>query len=148
MIVRRLGSLGLTEARGALALFAEVFGDSKSYQSAPPGDAYLARLLSDDRFILLIAEIDDETVGALAAYELVKFEQERSEIYIYDLGVVDEHRRKGVATALIEALKPIAQDCGAWVIYVQADPGDDPALALYRKLGTEESVFHYDITVD
>ena len=41
-------------------------------------------------------------VGALAAYELLKFEAERSEIYIYDLAVLEEFRRRGIATALIE----------------------------------------------
>jgi len=41
----------------------------------------------------------------LAAYELRKFEQERSEVYIYDLAVASAHRREGIATALIERLK-------------------------------------------
>jgi aminoglycoside 3-N-acetyltransferase I len=50
-------------------------------------------------------------VCGLAAYELKKFEQERSEIYIYDLAVASEHRREGIATALIEKLKEIASLC-------------------------------------
>jgi aminoglycoside 3-N-acetyltransferase I len=52
-------------------------------------------------------------VGGLAAYELKKFEQERSEIYIYDLAVREEHRRQGIATALIGELKAIARRRGA-----------------------------------
>ena len=35
----------------------------------------------------------NEAVGGLAAYELDKFEQDRREIYIYDLAVVESHRR-------------------------------------------------------
>lgn len=54
--------------------------------------------------------------------------------------------RHGVATALIDALKPIALDRGAWVIFVQADPPDGPAVALYDKLGTREEVLHFDIS--
>jgi aminoglycoside 3-N-acetyltransferase I len=84
-------------------------------------------------------------VGALAGYELVKFEAERSEIYIYDLAVREQIRRRGVATGLIEQLKSIARDKGAWVIFVQADPPDEPAVELYRKLGVEERVLHFDI---
>ena len=87
-------------------------------------------------------------MGGLAAYELHKFEQERSEIYIYDLAVSAEHRRKGIATALIEALKNIATERGAYVIFVQADHGDEPAIELYTKLGTREDVLHFDITVN
>ena len=89
-----------------------------------------------------------EVVGGLAAYELMKFEQERSEIYIYDLAVAEAHRRQGVATALIEHLRKIAQERGAWVIYVQADLVDEPAVALYTKLGVREDVLHFDIAVN
>ena len=76
---------------------------------------------------------------------LDKLEQRRSEIYIYDLAVAEAHRRQGIATALIEELKDIASRIGAWVIYVQADYGDEPAVALYEKLGTREDVMHFDI---
>jgi aminoglycoside 3-N-acetyltransferase I len=86
--------------------------------------------------------------GALAGYELVKFEAERSEIYIYDLAVREEYRRTGVATALIEAVKPIAREKGAWMIFVQADPPDRPAVALYDGLGMREAVLHFDIPVE
>ena len=49
-----------------------------------------------------------EVIGDLAAYELKKFEQERSELYIYDLAVAAPHRRYGVTTARISRLKLIA----------------------------------------
>ena len=78
----------------------------------------------------------------------MKFEQKRSEVYIYDLAVLESHRRQGVATALIEYLKPLARNRGAWVIFVQADHGDDPAISLYTKLGVREDVLHFDIGVD
>jgi len=76
---------------------------------------------------------------------LPKFEQPRKEIYIYDLAVAEAHRRRGIATAMIEELRRIAAAIGAWVIFVQADYGDDPAVALYTKLGTREDVMHFDI---
>ena len=145
--VRRLGAGEVAAMRAANALFAAVFDDPASYASRPPGDAYLADLLADPRFIALVAAQGERIVGALAAYELRKFEQERSEIYIYDLAVSADWRRRGVATALIEALRPIAVAAGAWVIYVQADPGDDPAIALYTKIGAREDVLHFDIAV-
>lgn len=132
--------------QSANQLFADVFGD-EGYQGQPAGPDHLRKLLADDKFIALTAEIDGELAGALAAYELVKFEAERSEIYIYDLAVSDRFRRRGVATALIEAVKSIARDTGAWVIFVQADPPDEPAVALYEKLGTREQVLHFDISV-
>ncbi|MCL6697242.1 GNAT family N-acetyltransferase [Sphingomonas sp. NSE70-1] len=145
-IIRRLGRADVALMQAANRLFAEVFGE-EGYHGPPAGPAHLEKLLSDDKFIALAAYVDGEMVGALAAYELVKFEAERSEIYIYDLAVIERFRRQGVATALIEALKPIALGRGAWVIFVQADPPDEPAVALYDKLGTREEVLHFDFSV-
>ena len=47
-----------------------------------------------------------------------------------------------------QRLRAIAADIGAWVVYVQADYGDEAALALYQKLGAREEVLHFDIPVD
>ncbi len=115
--------------------------------AAPPRLAYFERLLAREGFIALAAFRGEGIIGGLVAYELEKFEQERSEIYIYDLAVDEAQRRQGVATALIAKLQQIAAARGAWVIYVQADYGDDPAIALYTKLGTREDVMHFDIAV-
>jgi aminoglycoside 3-N-acetyltransferase I len=145
--VERLGPRNVAEMQSVNGLFNEVFGDD-AYQGPPPGEAHLSALLADEKFIALAASIDGRMVGALAGYELVKFEAERSEIYIYDLAVREEFRRRGVATALIDALKPIARRNGAWMIFVQADPPDATAVALYDKLGTREEVLHFDIRPD
>jgi ribosomal protein S18 acetylase RimI-like enzyme len=131
--------------RAMLAMFGEAFGEVATYSSAQPDDAYLEQLLGRDHFIVLAALRDDEVVGGLAAYVLDKFERQRSEIYIYDLAVAEGHRRTGIATALIDALRRIARRLGAWVVFVQADRGDTPAIALYSKLGTREEVLHFDI---
>jgi aminoglycoside 3-N-acetyltransferase I len=58
------------------------------------------------------------------------------------------HRRRGIATALIGHLREIARLRGASVVYVQADYGDEPAIALYGKLGVREDVLHFDISVE
>ena len=133
--------------RELLDLFAEAFADPESYQHNQPSDTYLRRLLQRDTFFVVVAEDAGKSIGGLAAYELIKFEQERSEIYIYDLAVTESHRRQGVATALINTLKQVAAERGAYVVFVQADYDDPPAIALYTKLGTREDVLHFDIDV-
>jgi aminoglycoside 3-N-acetyltransferase I len=130
-----------------LNVFSGAFEDPENYSSARPAASYMRKLLASDTFIALAATDGGSVIGGLAAYELMKFEQARSEIYIYDLAVMEAARRKGVATALIQALKPIAAARGAEVIFVQADLGDDPAIALYTKLGLREEVLHFDIAV-
>lgn len=143
--IRRLGVADLPAVHGLLDLFATVFDDPETYAGNRPAAAYLARLLGDPTFFALVAEVDGAVIGGLAAYELRKFEQPRSEIYIYDLGVAEAWRRRGVATGLIGALQAEAARIDAWVVYVQADRDDPPAIALYAKLGTREDVLHFDI---
>ena len=88
-----------------------------------------------------------EVVGGLVAYELDKFEQDRREIYIYDLAVMKVHRRRGVASGLIGELKKIASERDVYVIFVQADVEDGPETALYEGLGTKKPAYHFDIEV-
>ena len=144
-IVRQLSLNDVDLLRDLLATFGAAFEDAETYLRRQPSDDYLAGLLASDTFIAIAALLGSEVVGGLAAYELKKFEQERSEIYIYDLAVAGEYRRQGIATKLIGHLQPIARARGAYVIFVQADHTDPPAIALYTKHGTREDVLHFDI---
>lgn len=146
--VRRLGVEDAGVIPAWLAMFGKAFGEPETYTGATPDQGYLEDLLSSEQFIALAAFKEGAVIGGIAAYELKKFEQKRSEIYIYDLAVDEAHRRRGVATELIEQLKPIAKARGAHVIFVQADHGDDPAIALYAKLGAREDVLHFDIAAE
>jgi len=145
--LRRLSSGDVPLLRKLNALFGEAFGDPNTYGMEPPSDAYVKGLLAKEHVIVLVAISGEDVVGGLAAYELDKFERMRREVYIYDLAVATNYRRQGIATALIERLRDIAARRAAWVIYVQADYVDAPAIALYEKLGVREQVFHFDIGV-
>jgi len=146
--IQQISADDVTLMESLLATFGDAFDEVETYTRNRPGAGYLRRLLDSDYFIALAALKNSEVVGGLAAYQLKKFEQERSEIYIYDLAVATAHRRKGIATALIQELQKIAEDRGAYVIFVQADYGDEPAIRLYTKLGTREDVLHFDIAVE
>lgn len=135
----------LPAMRRMLDLFGREFEDPSAYSSRQPDDAYLQRLLGSDTFIAIAAVDGDQVVGGLAGYVLPKFEQVRSEFYIYDLAVAGTHRRQGIATAMIHELQRLAVARGIYVLYVQADYGDDPAVALYTRLGKREDVMHFDI---
>lgn len=143
--VRQLAAADLEAMRALNRLYADVFEDPDSYASAPPTDHYLSRALGRESNIVLVTELDGEVIGGLVAYELEKFEQARSEIYIYDIAVAEAYWRRGIATALVNHLQHLAKARGAWVIYVQADYVDPPAIALYEKLGRREEVLHFDI---
>ena len=141
--VLRPGSAGAL--RDMLTMFGRAFAEMETYTARQPGDDYLAGLLASSTFISLAAVADGRVIGGIAAYVLPKFEQVRSEIYIYDLAVDEEYRRQGVATALIAELRQVAAVRGAYVIFVQADREDEAAISLYAKLGVREDVLHFDI---
>jgi len=145
--VRRIGRSDADLFAAMLDLFAEAFDDPENYSAARPSADYIQDLLCRDDVVILVSLAGETVVGALVAYQLRKFEQERSEFYIYDLAVDENWRRQGVATALIEKVKEIAKAKGGWVVYVQADYEDPPAIALYTKLGVREDVLHFDIAV-
>ena len=126
-------------------MFGVAFGELATYTGRQPDDGYLERSLSSSTFVALAAFAGDRVVGGVAAYVLPKLEQACSELYIYDLAVDARHRRRGVATATLAELRKVAAARGVYVIFVQADQGDAPAIALDSRLGVREDVLHFDI---
>jgi ribosomal protein S18 acetylase RimI-like enzyme len=143
--IRALGPGDTASLRAMLSMFGSAFDDVATYTARQPDDAYLAGLLASPTFVAVAAYADGRVVGGIAGYVLPKFEQARSELYLYDLAVDRSHRRQGVATAMIDELRALAARRGVYVIFVQADHGDDAAIALYTRLGIREDVLHFDI---
>lgn len=143
--VRALAAGDLLPMRRMLDLFGQAFDEVPTYSAKQPDDRYLAQLLGSDTFVAIVAQTGERVVGGLAGYVLPKFEQQRSEFYIYDLAVAASHRRSGIATAMIQELKRSAAARGIHAIFVQADCGDEPAIALYSRLGMRQEALHFDI---
>ncbi len=143
--VRVLRPADVGTLRSLLAVFADAFEDPERYLERQPSDPYLHELLSNGMFLAIVAEAGTRVVGGLTGYVLPKFEQACREFYLYDLAVAHDHRRQGVATAMIELLKTLAAERGFDGIFVQAHRDDGPAIALYARLGVGEEVLHFDI---
>ncbi len=146
--IRQLAAGELPLFESLMSMFGDVFEEPDTYTAKRPSPEYVERLLRNENFVALVAIDNGAIVGGLTAYELPKFEQERSEMYIYDLAVAETHRRMGVATALIDRVRTIGKERSAWVVFVQADKDDMPPVNLYTKLGVREDVHHFDIPVD
>jgi len=145
---KRLGSADVALLHELLEVFAVAFNEPGEYRGAVPTEAYLRALLGKPHVVVLTAQAEGKVVGGIVAYVLEKFERARSEVYLYDLAVAEPFRRRGIARQLIQTLKRTAKELGAYVLFVQADPPDEPAIRLYESLGTREDVHHFDIAVE
>lgn len=105
LTIRRLGPGDVPSMRALNALFGRAFAEPDTYGGAPPDDAWLADGLAKPHAAVLVAEEGGAVLGGLVAYELDKFERARREIDLDDLAVAQEHRRRGIATALIGHLR-------------------------------------------
>ena len=146
LVIEQLESEQTEQLRSINKLFALAFEDHEHYCAKPPSDEYLQKMVNNPMFIPLAAFFGEKLVGAITAYELPKLEKQCSEIYIYDLAVAKEYRRRGIAIQMIRKLQQIGKERGVNVVYVQADLGDEPAIRLYEKLGVKAEVLHFDIT--
>ena len=144
-VVRQLTGSDIRQLRELNLLFGEAFADPQTYAAEPPGDEYLGEWLAEPHVVVLVALVGTRVAGGLVAYELRKFERQRSEIYIYDLAVAEPFRRRGIASELLRHTRRIAAERGASSVFVQADYVDGPAIALYTKFGSREEVLHFDI---
>jgi ribosomal-protein-alanine N-acetyltransferase len=97
--------------------------------SAPWSETALAESLGKQEYTFLVAELD----GAPAGY--VGMIRALDEGEITDVAVWPEHRRKGVAQALMEALLREAKEQGLCQIFLEVRESNQAAIALYEKTG-------------
>ena len=100
----------------------------------PLDAASTERLLAEEGHHLLLAYLDDEPAGFVSAVE-VFHPDKPMELFLNELSVVERARRHGVAMALLDALKQLAVDRGASLIWVLTDEANEAAMATYRRAG-------------
>jgi ribosomal protein S18 acetylase RimI-like enzyme len=92
-------------------------------------------LLAEERTIFLVAFDGHDPVGFLLAYELLRRRGDPSQLFVYEVGVDEGRRRRGVATALFRALANIARAQGIRHAFVLTNEGNEAAMELYQSLG-------------
>jgi GNAT superfamily N-acetyltransferase len=95
-----------------------------------PSDYWLyARLFSST---CPVALAEGTVAGALIA---MRSQDDPSEIYIQDVMTHPDHRRKGIAGALVEVVHKRAQEWGCRRIYLTSEPDNMPAYAAWTSRG-------------
>ena len=90
--------------------------------------------------LLLVASWEGQICGFLTAHRLQRFDARRAEVLLYEIGVHEDFRQRGVGAALIAAVKCWARDVGADEVWVLTNVDNTAAMSLYRGTGGEEDV--------
>jgi ribosomal protein S18 acetylase RimI-like enzyme len=103
----------------------------QSIKRAPTTDEVVAQFLKRPDQYFIAAIEGDQPIGFTLAYELERIDRPHPMMFLYEIEVVESHQRQGVATAMIELLKKIYREKGAFKMFVIAAASNNAALRLY-----------------
>ena len=122
------------------AVLAEAFDEA----AEPLSDEYVDRLLASSSFWAVAAFEGDRVVGGITAHTIPMTRSPRAELFVYDLAVLEDFRRRSVGARLVTALRTLAAEAGIAQVFVPAEDEDVEALAFYRAMAGQESpVTHF-----
>ena len=101
----------------------------------------LRKALRNPDYELVMAELDEATVGFIDQWIIHDFAHGAKLSYIQNLYITSKHRRKGVGSRLLEEIIRSAEKKGVLEIHVVTEFENKAAISLYRKHGfVEESL--------
>lgn len=129
----------LTKSSTGLTEVAAVFDQYRQHYGLPaaPEDSrkWLAEQLARKRLVIFAAHMSDDVVGLATVADLPASLSLRSFWQIRDLFVIPSARRKGVARALLSAVRKAATQAHALRLSVQTESDNNHAISLYLKSG-------------
>ena len=104
----------------------------------PPDPGATRRFLAEPTHHLLVAYAGDRPVGFVSGVETTHPDK-GTEMFLYELGVDEPARRRGVGRALVAALAQVARERGCYGMWTGTEAGNDAALATYASAGAMAS---------
>jgi len=94
---------------------------------------------------LCVAYVDGVAAGFVSGVETTHPDK-GTEMFLYELGVDEAYRRRGVGGALVAALRDLARERGCYGMWVLTDADNAAALATYGSAGAVEPSEHVMLT--
>ena len=120
-------------------------GDEEAVHAArslfdhPPEAEATRRFLAEPTHHLLVAyDGADTPLGFVSGVELTHPDK-GTEMFLYELGVDESARRRGVGRTLVQALAALAREQGCYDMWVLADADNEAAQATYTGAGGREA---------
>ncbi|MFN7259790.1 MAG: GNAT family N-acetyltransferase [Cyclobacteriaceae bacterium] len=129
MDLKKLNSNEISDFRNLIEIFKGVFENADEV----PNDHHLAKLLSNQDFVVFVVKIDNKVVGGLTLYVLRSYYNVKPMAYIYDVGIATNYQGRGLGKALIAKVCDFCDTSGFEDAFVQAEDSDTDAIDFYRK---------------
>jgi ribosomal protein S18 acetylase RimI-like enzyme len=115
-----------------------------------PSQETIVKFLSNSQNILLSAELDEELVGQVIGYILDRWDKDEPMLFLYSIDVAETYQRRGIGTALIEAVRKLGREQGCSESFVFTNESNLAGMQLYQSTGGKRSnpddvvMFEYD----
>jgi [ribosomal protein S18]-alanine N-acetyltransferase len=111
----------------------------------PAKPEWAQRFLTEPGHHLLLAWVQDRAVGFVSGVETTHPDK-GTEMFLYELGVDEEHRNRGIGRELVAELKRLAAERGCYDMWVLTDRDNRAALKAYRAAGATDESDHVMLT--
>jgi len=115
-----------------------------------PSQETIVKFLSNSQNILLSAELDEELVGQVIGYILDRWDKDKPMLFLYSIDVAETYQRRGIGTALIEAVRKLGREQDCSESFVFTNESNLAGMQLYQSTGGKRSkpddvvMFEYD----
>lgn len=92
----------------------------------------------ENEFNYFMAYVEEgEIIGFALAYTLQRYDGQNSMMYLHEIGVNEDSRRKGIGKKLLKALKNICTENDFMKLFLITNKSNRPAVRLYESLDGE-----------
>jgi ribosomal protein S18 acetylase RimI-like enzyme len=102
-------------------------GEADALFDEPSQAEPVRAFLADPRNYLLIAYVEGVPAGFIAGHAL--------ELFLYEAGVDEAYRGRGIGTALVKELARIGREAGCCEMFVLTNESNAPAMRMYASAG-------------
>jgi aminoglycoside 3-N-acetyltransferase I len=99
---------------------------------------YMHKFLKQEKNVLIVASEQGRPAGFALAYRLDRVDRDQAMMLFYEIAVLESHRRRGIAAAMVNRLKEICRHHKVMKMWVCTSKSNAAAIHLYRSTGRRQ----------